>query len=433
MKLRPFELVLVVVFLGLAVLSLILLSTFKSGPGDKGEFVVGPVQIWGTFDATKMYDLLDEISLANETYVDVSYRYVAEDRFASELTNALADGSGPDVILISSENLVELRRRIAPISYESFPQRDIRTAYVDGAAVFALSDGLYAYPLAVDPLMLYWNRDMLTSKNLLEAPKTWEALVNTYTPNITERDFERTIIKSAVALGEYTNINNAYGIISTLLLQSGSGGVVDENGIYSIKLNDSTSGGQPLVSTVDFYTRFSRPNNTLYSWNRSFEGDKQSFLSEDLALYFGLGSEGRIIERQNPNLNFDIAEVPQGATATIRRTYGKFYGLALVKSSDNILGAAAVMSLLAGSSYAERIAVDNNLAPVLRDSITRGSNDNYGRLTYRSAAIAYGWLSPARPTVDNIFSTMVRDVIENRLNESEAADDALGRLEIEYN
>ncbi len=67
--------------------------------------------------------------------------------------------------------------------------------------------------------------------------------------------------------------------------------------------------------TADFYTRFARPDNTLYSWNRSFSSDRDRFVSGDLALYFGYGSEGKELERLNPNLNFDIAEVPQGATA----------------------------------------------------------------------------------------------------------------------
>lgn len=384
-------------------------------------------------DGGKMFDLLAELSETNDAYVDVTYQYVAPDRFASELTSAIADGNGPDIVLISNEELVSLRKRISPISYDSFPLRDVKSVYVDGASVFALSDGLYAYPVAVDPLMLFWNKDVLTNKNFLEAPKTWESLVNSYTPNLTERDFERTITKSTVAMGEYQNINNAYAIISALLLQSGTKGVMDENGKYLISLNESVNGGKPLTTTIDFYTRFSRPNNTLYSWNRSFERDRQQFLAEDLAMYFGFGSEAREIERQNPNLNFDIAEIPQGATATIRRTYGKFYGLSLIKNSDNIPGAAAVMATLASPQYAERIALENNLTPVLRDTIGRGSNDTYGRLTYRSAAIAYGWLNPSRSAVDSIFTTMLRDVTEGRFDESQAAADALGRLELEYN
>lgn len=431
MKLRPFELALAVFFIVLGALSLILLATYSSKPNED-EFVVGAVQIWGTLDEAKMNSVLHQLVEENEAYIDVQYFYVQPEVFSSKLVNAIADGSGPDLILTSHEQLVELRRRITPISYESFPVRDIRSMYVDGAEIFALSDGLYAYPVAVDPLMLYWNRDMLTTKNLINPPATWESLVNTYAPNLTERDFERTIVKSAVALGEYGNVRNAFGIISALLLQGGSRGVLEQEGNYVIRLNEAEGGGRPLTSVADFYTRFSRPNNTLYSWNRSLNEDRQRFVSEDLALYFGFGSEGREIERLNPNLNFDIAQIPQGASATVRRTYGAFYGLSLVRTADNVRGAAVVLRVLSSASVAARIAVANDLAPVHRELIAQGSNDTYGRYIYQSAAIAYGWLSPSRAAIDGIFSTMVRDVTEGRFDESRAAADAVGRLSDSY-
>ena len=432
MKLRPFELVLVAVFIGLGVFALLLLSTFNSSGKNDGP-QIGVVTIWGTLDGKAMKALLDEIAIQDEAYARVSYRQIDEGSFATSLTNALADNTGPDVILLSSEQLVEMRRRISPMSYESFPIRDVRSLYIDGAEVFALSDGLYAYPVAVDPLMLYWNRDILSNKNILEAPQTWESLVSNYVPNLTTRDFDRTILLSGVALGEYENITNAFGVISMLLIQSGSRMVEEQNGTYEIRLNETLSGGKPLVTTTDFYTRFSRPNNSLYSWNRSLNNDKERFLSEDLAIYFGFASEGRDLERRNPNLNFDIAEVPQGASATVRRTYGKYYGLALVRNTNNAAGAAAVMSVLASQDIAGRIATDNNLVPVTRTLVSGGSNDTYGRLAYRSAAISYGWLSPQSAVIDGIFTTLMRDVTEGRFNESQATTDAIGRLQLEYN
>ncbi len=432
MKLRPFEIVLIAAFVGLGLFALVFLSAFQNSQKDIGP-TIGVVTIWGTLDARPIEALLDELATADDAYVDVSYRQVDENQFASELTNALADGRGPDVILVSHEKLIELRRRISPISYESFPIRDVRSLYVDGAEIFALSDGLYAYPIAVDPLMLYWNRDLLTSSNFLEAPKTWESLVTNYVPNLTVRDFDRSIERSAVAMGEYQNVSNAFGIISALLIQSGSRLVEETNGTYEIYLNETRQGGNPLVTTTDFYTRFSRPNNTLYSWNRSQALDKEQFLSEDLAMYFGFASEGPGIERLNPNLNFDIAEVPQGASATIRRTYGKFYGLSLVRNTVNPSGAAAVMSVLASADNAKRIAVGTGLVPASRSAVSAGSNDTYGRLAYRSAPIAYGWLNPARSRVDSVLTTLMRDVTEGRFTEEQATTDAIGRLELEYN
>lgn len=434
MKFRPFELALVVVFILLIAGSLVFLKTYRADKTD-GLPVIGTVSIWGIVPEDRFEAMLQELARANEQYSRVSYRYVEPASFNNDLVNALADGVGPDMILLSSEQLVETRKKIAPVSFTSFPKRDIASLYVDGAAIFALSDGLYAYPLAVDPIVMYWNKDMLANSNFLEAPKTWEALVNQYTPILTKRSADRTIERSAVALGEYGNIKNSFGIISTLLLQAGSYTVTNaEEGKYVIQLNESPDPQiDPLRVTADFYTRFSRPDNTLYSWNRSFTSDRDRFISGDLALYFGYGSEGKEIERQNPNLNFDIAEVPQGATATVRRTYAQFYGLAALKTSDNLAGASLVLKGLSQQSTIERFARDYNFVPALRNSVAAGSNDIYGRVTYKSASVAYGWLNPNRPGTDNAFSTMTRDLSENRTDLSAAIDDALDRLELEYN
>lgn len=435
MKLRPFELGLVIVFIGLAFLSLVLLSTYSSKSKGADTFSVGSVSIWGTLEPTSIGEILRELSTTNDAYKGVTYRYIAPEALDNTLVNALADGEGPDLLLVSHERLVELRKRITPVAYESFPLTDIRNSYVDGAQIFALSEGLYAYPIAVDPIVMYSNRDLLTTAGFLTPPITWEELVNTQFPNLIQRNFDRTITRNVVAMGEYGNVRNSFGIISTLLLQAGSKGVLDEGaGRYEIQLNESINGNsRPLNSVLDFYTRFSRPSNSLYSWNRSFSEDRSRFTSEDLVFYFGYGSEGVEIERLNPNLNFGIAEVPQGATATVRRTYGKFYGLSLMSASNNKAGAASMMGVLGSQLYAARIAEANNMAPAHRSAVAAGSNGIYGRIIYRSAGVAMGWLSPGRDGVDAVFTTMTRDVNENRYDEAQAAEDAIGRLQLEYN
>jgi ABC-type glycerol-3-phosphate transport system substrate-binding protein len=433
MKLRPFELTLVVIFVVMMLLSLLFISTYKAKKDTTAQ--IGTVIIWGTLPKEGINQTIAELADSNQGYRSVTYKEFPEDTFDTELINALAEGKGPDVVLIPHEKIVELRNKIKPVSYDAMPLRDVQSGYVDGAQVFALSDGLFAYPLMVDPLMLYWNKNILASKNFLSAPATWESLVNDYVPSLVERSTDRSISKNVVALGEYKNITNAFGIISALLLQAGSGGITNaEAELYQIKLNQSQDGStKPLEVVGDFYTRFSKPSNSLYTWNRSFSNDKDRFLSEDLALYFGYASEGKGIEKQNPNLSFDIAEIPQGASATIRRTYGRFYGLALMKSSKNASGAGIVMSDLTGKDTSTKIANIYGMVPVLRSAVSGGSNDTYGRLAYKSAGIASGWLNPKMSATNDIFTTMVEDLNENRRDIKSATNDVLGRLQLEYN
>jgi ABC-type glycerol-3-phosphate transport system substrate-binding protein len=434
MKLRPFELALVVIFSSLALIALFILNTYDPKPkGGKDEIAIGSVRIWGTIPADGINRILTEISKSDKNYNQVSYRYISPETFDTVLVNALADREGPDIILISQEMLVEMRKRIQPVSYESFPVRDMRNLYVDGAQIFALSDGLYGYPIAVDPLMMYWNRDILATEGYLHPPATWEELVNTLFPSLIKRDFDRSIQRSVVAMGEYGNVRNAFGVISALFIQGGSDRVLEnDRGQYVVRLQTSPGGQDPLRAATDFYTRFSRPSNALYSWNRAFKGDREQFISEDLAFYFGYGSEGPAIERLNPNLNFDIAEIPQGETATTRRTYGRFYAVSALRGSNNLRGASAVMFRLATAETAQNIALASNMTPVHRHLISAGSNDTYGRITYRSTSVALGWLNPELAVTNQIFQSMTSDINENRRDLSGAVSDAVRRLNLEY-
>jgi ABC-type glycerol-3-phosphate transport system substrate-binding protein len=436
MKLRPFELGLVITFVIMAMFALIIMATYKTKPSTKNNEVVavGSVTIWGTLPASAINPVLNELKESNDAYRGVRYVYYSPDEFDSKLTSGLADNEGPDLILTSHEKVVNLRKRVQTISYESYPVRDLRNNFIDGAEIFALRDGLYGLPLAVDPLMMFWNKDILSTEGYLEAPKTWEAIVNDVLPNLIQRDFNRTIRRSVIAMGEYNNIENAFGILSTLIIQGGSKLVREsDRDDYLIQLQSSETGvGQPFSSAVDFYTRFSKPNNTLYSWNRSLANDKLNFLAEDLVFYFGYGSESRQIEKANPNLNFDIAEMPQGSGAVLRRTYGKFYALSILKSSDNQRGATSVLSDLVGREIAEKIAISAGMAPVYRASLNAGSNDIYGRIIFESAPITYGWLNPDLSATNRIFSSMTMDINENRNSASGATGVAVSLLSEEY-
>lgn len=433
MKLRPFELGLVMTFGVLALVALFLMRTYEPKPDDSAVIVSGPVTIWGTLPATVFSQILGELSETYDSYRNVSYRYIAPESFDRMVVDALADQNPPDILLMSHERMVKHRSRLQSIPYESFPVRDFRNRYIDGAGIFALNDGVYAFPVAVDPLVMYWNRDTLSTNGFLTPPATWEEIVNEVAPALTKRDFNRTIQKSAVAMGEYTNIKNSFPIISMLLIQSGSNLVSESGSQYRVNLNTSAgSTAAPLTTALTFFTSFSNVNNSLYGWNRSLSLDRDMFLREDLALYFGFGSEGRELEAKNPNLSFDIAEVPQGENVVNKRTYGNFYGLFVLKAAKNKSGAYTVMNTLGEQQFAKRIADANNLAPVYRASLQMGSNDVYGRVIYSSAFNTRAWLNPDPDRVRGVFTQSIEDISSNRRNITSVAGDTVTRLQQIY-
>ena len=57
------------------------------------------------------------------------------------------------------------------------------------------------------------------------------------------------------------------------------------------------------------------------------------FVKEDLALYFGYGSERADIMAKNPHLNFDIAPVPQIRGNKTQVTFGRMQGIAIARNA----------------------------------------------------------------------------------------------------
>ncbi len=97
MKLRPFELALVIIFIVLALAALALLSSYERAPStpDGSLAFTGSVQIWGTMPGGGMQDTIASLAEQFDAYREVTYRYIPPAQFNDQLVNALADGTGP--------------------------------------------------------------------------------------------------------------------------------------------------------------------------------------------------------------------------------------------------------------------------------------------------------------------------------------------------
>lgn len=429
-NIRPFQIVLLAGFAFLAVVALIFLSAFRSERAQE-QFAYGErVLIWGTLSQETFKNVFTDVSRDNDAFNVVEYRQIPKDSFDTDLVNAIAEGRSPDMIILPSGSIVQHRTKLLPIPYTTLTEREYRDRFVDGAEVYLFDEGTYGIPFLVDPLVMYWNRDIFSSGGIAVPPTNWEILVTDVVPALTRRDSSRNILQSTVAFGEYRNVENAKELMTLLTLQSGSRMVEVEGTRYRVNLNEPITVGarDPLESALQFYTDFSNINSPLYSWNRGMNNDKTAFIGGDLALYFGFGSELSDIANKNPNLNFDMAPVPQGVTATALRTYGDFYAFAIPRASGNVQGAYAVASILSSSANSQKFATDLGMASPRRDVLAVKETDLYRNIIASSALIARSWLDPQPQQSDSILMQMVEDVVSNRARISEAVDDAVDRL-----
>lgn len=139
-----------------------------------------------------------------------------------------------------------------------------------------------AFPLLVDPLVVYYNKDILVSQNFVVPPTTWKNLQSSI-PYFLKRDPKNAIVQTPLALGDETNVMHARDILSALFLQTGNPIVAydpirDQN---TATLSRSSSGGttMPTAEALNFYTSFANPTSSNYAWNSSLPSSLQMFLS----------------------------------------------------------------------------------------------------------------------------------------------------------
>lgn len=428
--LRPFEIALIGVFCVLGIAGIVALSMFQAKPSEEELLYGERVSVWGTLDQQSVQEFLAPIQNEQTALNVVSYSQIDARVFVPTLVDAIAEGRSPDLLIIPHTLLVTLRTKLTPITYDYLPQRTFKDRYIDGADIFMRSDGVYGIPFGVDPLMMYWNRDIFATGGLATPPSTWEQVIGSTVHTLTQNDANGMVTQSALAFGTYANIIHAKDILSMLFLQMGSPIIAEHNNAYRVTIQDGGTGELPSgVAVLQFYTQFAKQSNELYTWVGEWPSDRSTFGAGTLAMYFGKASERTIIERENPNLNYDVARVPQGATATTHRTYGDFYAFAIPRASQNVRGAYAVAELFASPQFSEGLTDRLDLAPVHRTLYGTIDGDPFREILKQSALVAHGWLDPAPEKSDAVFRTLVEEVLLGRGRLDESIKDAVRKLE----
>lgn len=421
-----FRIILTGIFGAFIVIGVISFALFRGGSGGKQ---LEQVTIWGTIPESLFVKSLEDINLNKDIKISVNYIEKDANSFDQDFIESLANGVGPDVILLSQDQIFHNKNKLQVIPYSAISERSFKDAFIEEAELYLASDGIVALPFTIDPLVMYWNRDIFTDILLVQPPSYWDEFYS-LAGKITKKDSNLNILRSAVSFGEFRNVANAKEILSLLILQAGNPIIkYDERGLSSVLNNNLGFNSSPTEAAIRFYTEFSNPAKTSYSWNRSLPLSPLYFLSGDLALYFGFASEIGDIKLKNPNLNFDVAMIPQRREGKTKITFGKMQGFALVKSSKKLGSAFETISLLTAKDNIEAWTKLSGLPPVRKDLLALGSADPAGSIFYASAIISKGWLDPNREETSKIFQDMIESTISGRSRISESVNKANEELQ----
>jgi multiple sugar transport system substrate-binding protein len=382
------------------------------------------VEAWGTVDERIMEAYFQKVALGKEPNITIHYKHFSLENFDKELLEALASNRGPDMIVTSQETILKQVNKILPISYKTFPQVEYKSAFVQEAELFLAQNGILAFPFAVDPMVMYWNRDIFSNAQIPLPPKYWDEFL-TLAPKLTKKDGANNITQSAVALGEYRNVQHAKDIVSLITLQAGSPiTVLTSNGYQSVLANSFNYTIAPAHSALSFYTQFADPLKTTYSWNRAMDNSQQYFIENKLGVYFGYASEYSQLKQKNPNLNFDVALVPQlrreNDSTYVQSTYGNMYGFAILKASSKTQYAFNAIYAMSAKENVTLWAQQTGLPSVRRDTIIQDPSKAASSIFATSAIWARGWLDPDYQASEAIFKEMIESVTSGRKLYSDA-------------
>ncbi len=392
------------------------------------------VTIWGTVPLSQIRPMLDGFETEHRLNYTLNYKEVSEESLRRDLIEAIAKevtvkGSAPDLVFFPHERLLSISDTLGLINKDLFSSREFRDTFVEAGEIFIGQGGIYAVPMVIDPLVLYWNRDILSSKGKTSPPATWTDVYE-MSVAITEKDSTGNIGKGllTIAMGEAQNINWFKDILSLIFLEAGEKLVtVDRNNNLTPSLGVTGVAGSAVSSnagqTILFYTNFAKITSPYYTWTGAMPSSIDAFIAEKLALYLGRASDYNKIVGKNPHLNnFDVAQVPQFDNKPL--TYGSVFGMGVVRQGKDPMVAWKVLELLKDKKYNNLLARGMFLAPARKDLLRETQNNPFGETFYRSAEISANWLDPDPEKTKEIFQFLVTDVASGRSSPSKAVADA---------
>ncbi len=153
---------------------LLFFSAFKG----KQQSTAPSVVIWGTLPSAAINNYMG-ITIAkakSDAFSQVTYVQKRPETIYQQYVESLVSGTGPDVLLLPQEEIIKFQGKLTVVPYANFSENDYKNTYIQEAELYLTTDGIIAIPFTVDPMVMYWNRDIFSNALIATPPKTWQTL-----------------------------------------------------------------------------------------------------------------------------------------------------------------------------------------------------------------------------------------------------------------
>ena len=140
-----------------------------------GTVDTSPLVIWGTMPQstidTVFGNLRDQGLIQNQQ--KITYVQKDQDTFATDLTTAVADNDAPDLIFLDQDQVLKSQNRLAELPFADYSARTFKDTFTQEGELFLSPTGVLAFPIATDPMVMYWNRSMFATASISQPPTYW--------------------------------------------------------------------------------------------------------------------------------------------------------------------------------------------------------------------------------------------------------------------
>lgn len=417
---NTFQTIIIVVSIILAVLALLIFSGILPGFRTAPQGEAGEINFWGAIPQAALAPALADFSRRYQD-IKINYRELEEKTYINELVDAMAAGKGPDVFILPQDQIIKQKDKILALDSQTYPLRTFRDNFLDLAEIYISGGTILGLPLQVDPLVLYWNRDLFGNAGLVRTPAFWDEFPDAVQKlKITDG---QKIKQAGAAMGEFGNIENAKDILAMLMLQTGNK-ITDPETLKPVFAERGDNPLSPIEEALLFFTGFADPRKSAYSWSPAMPEALEAFSSGSLAMYIGYASDLEKILAKNPHLNFNLREVPQIRGGRIQATFAYSWALAISRQSRNAAAAITLMFDLSGYDQQKLLAQNSFKPPVLRSLLAEKPKEPALEIFYQAAIRSRAWLDPDPAATRQIWKDAAKSVLSGAKNLNEAANDA---------
>lgn len=402
------------IILGVIVL-LVIFSLLGFLPGKKtAPLPTVTISLWGSQDTQDVWHkILEDFHIQYPSFT-VIYKKISEDIFEDTLINALAEGKGPDMVLLPQSLIIRHHDKILPIPQQAFnfDTRAFQNLFADAFSddLIDKDNAIIGLPLFIDTPLLFYNKDIFNAAGIARPPATWDEVISR-AQALTTRSSAGDILTSGLAIGAGANVERSFEIVNSMILQ---------NTPRQRQKNNNIMFGESAYNAIKFYTSFAAPSTSTFFWANRLPSSFTMFSQEQAAMTFGMSQDIPLILAKNPHLNLGIAPFPQQAGTRFPVVYGEYFFPTVLKTSQNPWPAWQFVLYSSAGDGAKTYAQVSGRPAARRDILSAKAPAPQLDVSYRQSLIAATWKLPDAKTTRRLFIETLDAIASGAAHQQEA-------------